>query len=244
MIPNYLATFSLLILVSSLAWDSNPPHPRGHRASTQLSKSPVGLRSYILEGTRLASLVLLLGLSIAAAIYAYNQPRDWRLEAAQCALYVCFISPASAVVSSALIIDIVFPKVYILLLSVMIRRDPTWTSRLAYHRRIIMLATLAVFTYRDLWPLATFDQSPTDGQLGWMAWARVALVFYCGAIVPLVLPGVYVAVDPEVPISLQPYQSDSGSNSNANTANRTLFRLPRNSSLRLFRYSHMGLLIH
>lgn len=94
-------------------------------------------------------------------------------------------------------------QAYVLLLTAVIDRSYAWSRSLARHRAIILLAALAVFTYRDLWPLATFNTAPADGHLGWIGWARVVLTLYAGAIVPLVLPGVYVPADPKVRISLE-----------------------------------------
>lgn len=64
------------------------------------------------------------------------------------------------------------------------------------------MAACLVFAIRDLWPIALAGQQPKDGYLGWITWTRLALVAYIGLIVPIVRPGVYIPVDPEVRYTL------------------------------------------
>jgi len=42
--------------------------------------------------------------------------------------------------------------------------------------------------YRDLWPLATFDQDPADVADGSVLWIKVAILFVVAIIIPLFVP--------------------------------------------------------
>ncbi|KAJ7590652.1 multidrug resistance-associated ABC transporter [Mycena floridula] len=56
------------------------------------------------------------------------------------------------------------------------------------HLEIALLASLAVYVYRDLWPLATFDQVPQDIQYGYMIWSKLLLLFILAIVHPIVTP--------------------------------------------------------
>lgn len=100
MIPVYLSTISLLLLLVSVVWNSKivrtrlrkiDPEEEGGSWDSQAKSTTIGSTTRILDGTRLASLVLLFGLSVAAFIRvkeSHHDLGDWRLDAAQCALYV------------------------------------------------------------------------------------------------------------------------------------------------------------
>ncbi|KAF8307153.1 P-loop containing nucleoside triphosphate hydrolase protein [Clavulina sp. PMI_390] len=94
-----------------------------------------------------------------------------------------------------------FLAAYLLFLSYGIARSiRRLSSSLAQHRAIILLVEFLVLAYRDIWPLATYNQTPVDAPLGLLGWSRVALVFWAGIVVPLIIPGVYVPVDPKHPL--------------------------------------------
>lgn len=65
-----------------------------------------------------------------------------------------------------------------------------------------MLATLTVYTYRDIWQLATYDQKPLDAAEGWFVWAEIGLVAFIAVLLPLFTPRQYVPIDPTVRIRL------------------------------------------
>lgn len=96
MIPVYLSTCSLLVTILSLAWNSRLVRSRLRKVDLEdetwehQHKSTVGFTTRVLEGTRLASLVLIFGLSVAALVRSKESQYvgDWRLEVSQCALYV------------------------------------------------------------------------------------------------------------------------------------------------------------
>lgn len=74
-------------------------------------------------------------------------------------------------------------------------RQSKWAT---LHLEIVLLAVLAVYTYRDLFPLATFTRIPVDVEEGWILWARIALLLVTGIIVPIFIPRMYVPVDEKV----------------------------------------------
>lgn len=66
------------------------------------------------------------------------------------------------------------------------------------HLGFILFATLAVYLYRDIWPLCTFTLAPADINEGPFLWARVALLTVSAVFIPLFVPRQYVPVDPKV----------------------------------------------
>lgn len=99
MIPVYLSICSLLVIVVSIVWNSKLIRSRVRKLDTEdgnenweyQNKTTVGLMTRVLEWTRSVSLVLILGLSVAKLVQVNGSHRRldyWKLEAAQCALYV------------------------------------------------------------------------------------------------------------------------------------------------------------
>lgn len=72
------------------------------------------------------------------------------------------------------------------------------------HVNLLMLVTLAMYAYRDLWQLATYDQKPLDASEGWLVWVEISIVAVTGAVLPLFAPRRYVPVDPTVGIIIIP----------------------------------------
>ena len=71
------------------------------------------------------------------------------------------------------------------------------------HLIIVLLASWAVYVYRDLWPLATFTLEPLDAAEGALLWAKISVLTLSAVIIPLVVPRQYVPVDPKVCTFLQ-----------------------------------------
>ncbi|KAJ3527518.1 hypothetical protein NMY22_g9759 [Coprinellus aureogranulatus] len=79
---------------------------------------------------------------------------------------------------------------------------PTQPSkrRLIRHNIAILSSELAVYAYRDLWPLATYTKQPLDlDSEGWILWAKIAALVFTAVVIPLFVPSVYTPVDPERP---------------------------------------------
>ncbi|WVQ88009.1 hypothetical protein IAS59_001740 [Cryptococcus gattii] len=66
------------------------------------------------------------------------------------------------------------------------------------HLDSLLLLAFAVYAYRDIWPLFTFNLAPEDINTP-VTWARVVLLTVSAVLIPLVRPRTYVPVDPEHP---------------------------------------------
>ncbi|TBU52681.1 P-loop containing nucleoside triphosphate hydrolase protein [Dichomitus squalens] len=63
-----------------------------------------------------------------------------------------------------------------------------WRTRFSIPRNIILLAIWAVYAYRDIWPLATYDLTPIDGAEGNLLWAKIGLLTLAAIVLPLISP--------------------------------------------------------
>jgi len=67
------------------------------------------------------------------------------------------------------------------------------------HLETILLASWAVFFYRDIWPLGTYDRVPLDIPLDPLFWPKFTILTVIGVVTPLLIPTLYTPVDPENP---------------------------------------------
>lgn len=74
---------------------------------------------------------------------------------------------------------------------------PTWNRVLSQHLSLILLGELCVYIYRDIAPIATLHH-PMDRTDGWLAGARLALLFIGGILIPITLPSPYHPLDLKV----------------------------------------------
>ncbi|KAI0068087.1 hypothetical protein BV25DRAFT_1834393 [Artomyces pyxidatus] len=78
------------------------------------------------------------------------------------------------------------------------------------HLSVLLLATFAIYAYRDLWPLATFTQSPIDTREGPLLWAKIAVLGFAAIVLPLTVPRKYTPYNVQEPASeLNPEQTAS-----------------------------------
>ncbi|OCH85242.1 hypothetical protein OBBRIDRAFT_807663, partial [Obba rivulosa] len=77
------------------------------------------------------------------------------------------------------------------------------------HLAAVLVATWAVYVYRDVWPLATFTLSPLDASEGWMLWTKFAILSIAGVVIPLTAPRQYIPLDPKDPKEPSPEQTAS-----------------------------------
>lgn len=73
-----------------------------------------------------------------------------------------------------------------------------WSNALTRQANTLFLISFAVFGYRDLYPLATFDLTPLDFEEGWIVWVKIALLFALGIVIPLAIPRRYIPHNPKV----------------------------------------------
>ncbi|OJT02282.1 ATP-binding cassette transporter abc4 [Trametes pubescens] len=63
------------------------------------------------------------------------------------------------------------------------------------HASLLLAVAWCVYLYRDVWPLATFTESPADLGEGSILWVKVALLFLGGVVIPLLAPRKYTPLD-------------------------------------------------
>jgi len=66
------------------------------------------------------------------------------------------------------------------------------------HLSVLLLVAWGVYTYRDVWPLATYTLQPVDPD-NWTVWASFAVLTAVGVIIPVLTPFEYIPIDPEHP---------------------------------------------
>ena len=66
-----------------------------------------------------------------------------------------------------------------------------------HHLNIILLVFFLVYGYRDLWPLVTYTDTPSDGG-GKKLWMKMACLTFAAVLLPVFAPRRYIPVDPEV----------------------------------------------
>ncbi|KAJ7185322.1 multidrug resistance-associated ABC transporter [Mycena filopes] len=81
--------------------------------------------------------------------------------------------------------------------------------RLVRHANCVLLVPLAVYLYRDVFPLATYTRTPADPQ-GPELWTRIALLVVTAVVIPVFTPRQYIPVDPLNPMPvMSPVQTAS-----------------------------------
>ena len=90
-------------------------------------------------------------------------------------------------------------QLYAFLLAVIsVCAKPRWTRIVVRHLNTALLAALGVYTYRDLYPLATFNKTPLDAADGWSVWCKITLLFISAILIPIFIPRRYIPYDPKV----------------------------------------------
>ncbi|KZV63784.1 P-loop containing nucleoside triphosphate hydrolase protein [Peniophora sp. CONT] len=77
------------------------------------------------------------------------------------------------------------------------------------HLAAVLLVILAVFLYRDVWPLMTYALVPADDAEGAQLWAKIALLLVAGLVAPMATPRRYVPYDHKEPSAPNPVQTAS-----------------------------------
>ncbi|KAE9405089.1 P-loop containing nucleoside triphosphate hydrolase protein [Gymnopus androsaceus JB14] len=84
-----------------------------------------------------------------------------------------------------------------------------WSRNSIRHLNTVLCATLAVYIYRDVYPLGTFVLTPQDKDEGSLLWAKISLLALAGIVIPLTVPRKYIPVDPKHPQVPNPEQTCS-----------------------------------
>ncbi|KIP05213.1 hypothetical protein PHLGIDRAFT_534841, partial [Phlebiopsis gigantea 11061_1 CR5-6] len=179
-VPSVVAMASLLTLLARGVWPSkslrglSPDRDRENEVlGGHFLTSRGGMTILIFKVTRLVAVMALFCLwGIAAIKNERDQP------------------------NIALLMTILY-AVLLALLNVLapIRR----TLPFSRHLSMITFATLAVYTYRNVWPLMTFTLRPKDLDEGAILWGKLGLLAFAAVFLPLLEPYTYIPYDPSHP---------------------------------------------
>ncbi|KAH9940070.1 uncharacterized protein BXZ73DRAFT_99070 [Epithele typhae] len=81
--------------------------------------------------------------------------------------------------------------------SVVARR--TISNVVIKHLNTILVVLWLVYSYRDLWPLATYTLTPGDASEGALLWAKIGVLTFTAVFIPLFMPRQYIPVDSKDP---------------------------------------------
>ncbi|KIP05211.1 hypothetical protein PHLGIDRAFT_534835 [Phlebiopsis gigantea 11061_1 CR5-6] len=182
-IPSYVAAASLVILLSHAVWSSKPiqilrgvrveEHQEHERSWKGFLLERGGITIWAFKIIRLACILGVFWLWQVDLMQPEWAAPDTFVVASL--LYASLLALCNALVSS--------------------RRSLTFSR----HLSLVIFATLAVYIYRDLWPLMTFTLQPKDGAEGALLWVKIVLLFFSGALLPLLEPYPYLPYDPSHP---------------------------------------------
>ncbi|KAH7097832.1 ATP-binding cassette transporter [Auriculariales sp. MPI-PUGE-AT-0066] len=156
-----------------------------------------GVQIFLWKLIRFFGTLVLFGLSIASVLHhdddtkladdvnAFDQ-HDWIAIS-----YVAFYGYAAALALWGLVANI--------------RR----VQYIHVHLGLILFATWAVFFYRDVWPLCTYNLTPLDTPYDSLFWPKFFILNVVGLVVPLLIPNPYIPVDPNDPSEPTPEQAAS-----------------------------------
>ncbi|KAF8963040.1 hypothetical protein BDZ97DRAFT_1758980 [Flammula alnicola] len=72
-----------------------------------------------------------------------------------------------------------------------------WSVIATRYNIVLLLVILGTYTCRDIWPLATYTQTPKDASQGNVLWFKIAILVVTAALIPLFVPRRYIPVDPK-----------------------------------------------
>ncbi|GJE96044.1 multidrug resistance-associated ABC transporter [Phanerochaete sordida] len=175
LLPAYAAALSLLVLVlGKLLPGGTAPDkdPDAAKIEAGFIARRGGWTIFAFKLLRLAAVLALLALSAAVALSAH--PLAW-----SCAPYLAPLIYAS-----------------FLALANAFAAAPA-AAAYSRHLTLVTLAIFAVYAYRDLWPLMTFNARPADGAEGALLWIKISLAAFAGVLEPLLEPYPYLPLDPK-----------------------------------------------
>jgi hypothetical protein len=73
-----------------------------------------------------------------------------------------------------------------------------WSRLLVRINNVILLTELALYAFRDVWPLATYGGVPLDSKEGNLLWAKLAVLMFTAVVVPLWTPKSYTPQEAKV----------------------------------------------
>ncbi|KAH9939277.1 uncharacterized protein BXZ73DRAFT_76000 [Epithele typhae] len=103
-----------------------------------------------------------------------------------------------------------------------------------YHLNAILVALWLVYSYRDLWPLATYTLTPADASEGALLWAKIGVLTFTAVFIPLFMPRQYIPVDPKDPAP------EPNPEQTASIASILTYRFLDNIVFKAYRIPHLG----
>ncbi|KAK7041927.1 hypothetical protein VNI00_008909 [Paramarasmius palmivorus] len=89
-----------------------------------------------------------------------------------------------AVPESALVFCFLYTT-FLAAIPLIVKKDSTLV---ALHRNIVLLVTLVVYSYRDVYPLLTYTKEPMDKADGPLLWAKIGVLVLVAVVIPLFTP--------------------------------------------------------
>lgn len=89
-------------------------------------------------------------------------------------------------------------QAYTSLLAMVVLKPNAPRSTFVRHLNLLLGFNLAIYIYRDVWPLATFTEDPLDVNPPWFTWASIMLLTVAGFIIPVFIPKEYIPIDLKV----------------------------------------------
>ncbi|KAJ7807314.1 hypothetical protein B0H14DRAFT_3483418 [Mycena olivaceomarginata] len=213
--PLYVASASIVVLLSHLLWESKPGLKLRARYSKTVSTQP----EYASETTSIAGHVEAHG---GTTLFAYKVAR----------LLGCLILLSLSLVSVTLDddeketgtfthqwillaksrashISLCITYFYASVLATISVSSVNWRNVAVKHLNALLWCTFGVYFYRDVFPLATFSLVPLDLEEGRLLWAKILILFAISIVLPVAIPRQYTPVDPKHPTEPNPEQTAS-----------------------------------
>ncbi|KAJ3799615.1 hypothetical protein GGU11DRAFT_858145 [Lentinula aff. detonsa] len=146
--------------------------------ATTHSDQPGGKWIFAFMGLRLGVALALLATSIASLV----QSGKWNDNWTNIGITFCITTTYTVVLT---ILSIVSPL--------------GWSTILTRHVNTLWMICFLVLSYRDLYPLTTFDWKPQDSEEGLLIWVKIALLFVLAIVIPLLIPRRYIPYDAKDP---------------------------------------------
>ncbi|KDR83044.1 hypothetical protein GALMADRAFT_134555 [Galerina marginata CBS 339.88] len=77
-----------------------------------------------------------------------------------------------------------------------------WKTSTTRYSIIVLASAGAVYAYRDIWPIATYNSHPADIAEGRILYIKLAVLLITSVIIPLFIPRQYIPVDPKNPMPI------------------------------------------
>ncbi|KAF8071880.1 hypothetical protein FPV67DRAFT_1779021 [Lyophyllum atratum] len=147
--------------------NSSPPSEIVTRIKAQAAQHG-GANIFSYKLARFTGCLALLCLSINSMAKVQRKGLRWEIGIQEAMLICYFYASTLALVS--------------------ICSKPKWSTVVARHLNIFLLAILAIYTHRDLLPLSTYVDQPLDISEGWTLWAKIITLALTCLVIPLSMP--------------------------------------------------------